>query len=341
MRVREWDPLTAPAAEIASIVALLNEAMAIDLPDDPLWRDDTMREYLAVTMPGERKAMWLIEENPGDAARGVPPIGEANILMLGDIGVVEIIVHPKARRLGVGRTLLTEVVRRAKAEGFSALGVEVPGDTSAVEFYERFGFARAFTEIRSVLSLGTVDWFGLGEFAAGVGAGYQISFHAGGPPEELFVAYAAAKAEVREAYDLGDLELRPSSYEPQRLRASIETLAARGLKLYVVVAVRESTGEVAGLTEVVVPQQHPTRADQYDTVVVPRHRGYGVGRAIKARMLFELRSAEPGLAEVQTWNAAVNEPLIRVNQELGFVPDRQWLEYEADLGELAAVLKVD
>jgi hypothetical protein len=47
------------------------------------------------------------------------------------------------------------------------------------------------------------------------------------------------------------------------------------------------------------------------------------------------------VAEVQTWNAAVNEPLIRVNQELGFVPDRQWLEYEADLGELAAVLKVE
>ncbi|HCT78331.1 MAG TPA: GNAT family N-acetyltransferase, partial [Micromonosporaceae bacterium] len=267
MKVREWDPLTAPATEIASIVALLNEAMAVDLPDDPLWRDDSMREYLAVTMPGERKAMWLAEETIGDAARGVPPLGEANILMLGDIGVVEIIVHPKARRTGVGRALLTEVVRRAHAEGFAALGVEVPGDTRAVDFYEKFGFARAFTEVRSVLALSSVDWFGLGEFAAGIGAGYQIDFYAGGPPEELFEAYAAAKAEVREAYDLGDLELRPSSYEPQRLRASIETLAARGLKLYVVVAVRESTGEVAGLTEVVVPSQHPTRADQYDTVV--------------------------------------------------------------------------
>ena len=53
-------------------------------------------------------------------------------------------------------------------------------------------------------------------------------------------------------------------------------------------------------------------------------------------MLFELRSAEPGLTEVQTWNAAINEPLIKVNQELGFVADRQWLEYEGDVVELAA-----
>jgi GNAT superfamily N-acetyltransferase len=338
--VREWDPLTAPATEIASIVALLNEAMAVDLPDDPLWLDDTMREYLAVTMPGERKAMWLAEENAGDAGRGVPPLGQANILMLGDIGVVEIIVHPKARRLGVGKALLRQVVTRATHEGFSALGVEVPGATPAVEFYERYGFGRAFTEVRSVLALNTVDWFTLGEMAAGIGAGYEIEFHAGGPPEELYDAYAAAKAEVRESYDLGDLELSPSSYEPDRLRASIETLAARGLKLYVVVAVHESTGVVAGLTEVVVPQQHPTRADQYDTVVVPRHRGYGIVRAIKARMLFELRSAAPGLAEVQTWNAEINEPLIRINNELGFVPDRQWLEYEADMAGLAARLGI-
>lgn len=338
--MREWDPQTAAATEIASIVALLNEAIAIDLPDDPPWHDGSMRDYLSVTMPGERKVTWLAEETEGDAARGIPPLGEANILMLGDIGVLEIIVHPKARRLGVGRALLTEVVKRAKAEGFTALGVEVPGDTSAVDFYRRFGFECAFTEVRSVLKLDSVDWFTLGEIASRVGAGYRIDFFAGGPPPDLFAAYAAAKAEVREAHPIGDLELRPSSYEPQRLQASINTLAARGLKLYVVVAVQESSGEVAGLTEVVVPQQHPTRADQYDTVVVPRHRGYGVGRAIKARMLFELRSAEPGIDEVQTWNAAINEPLIRVNQELGFVPDRQWLEYEADVAELATLLDV-
>ncbi len=340
VNLREWDPLTAPAAEISSVVALLNEAMAVDLPHDPLWSDGSMREYLGVTMPGERKIMWLAEERPGDAARGVPALGEANVLMLGDIGVVEIIVHPKARRAGVGRALLTEVVRKASAEGFTALGVEVPGDTTAIEFYEKFGFARAFTEIRSVLNLGSVDWYALGEVAAGIGAGYRIDFYAQSPPEELYPAYAAAKAEVRETYDLGDLELRPSSYEPQRLRASIQTLAARGLKLYVVFAVHEKTGEVAGLTEVVVPQQHPTRADQYDTVVVPRHRGYGVGRAIKARMLFELRSAEPGLTQVQTWNATVNEPLIRVNQELGFVADRQWHEYDVEVADLAARLHI-
>jgi hypothetical protein len=51
-------------------------------------------------------------------------------------------------------------------------------------------------------------------------------------------------------------------------------------------------------------------------------------------MLFELRSAEPGLTEVQTWNAPDNEAMLKVNAELGFQPDREWLEYEVEVADL-------
>ncbi len=55
-------------------------------------------------------------------------------------------------------------------------------------------------------------------------------------------------------------------------------------------------------------------------------------------MLLELRKAEPQLRDVQTWHAAENEQLQQVNKELGFQPDREWREYEADARELAARL---
>jgi RimJ/RimL family protein N-acetyltransferase len=48
--------------------------------------------------------------------------------------------------------------------------------------------------------------------------------------------------------------------------------------------------------------------------------------------------AEPQLRDVQTWHAAENEQLQQVNKELGFQPDREWREYEADALELAARL---
>ncbi|MFC0096200.1 GNAT family N-acetyltransferase [Micromonospora marina] len=328
--VREWDPRTASSAEIASLLDTLNAVLAADLPQDPPWRESSMREYLSEVMPGERRISWVAQE---DAPEGTPGaiLGHVHVLLLGGIGVLEVLVHPAIRRGGIGRELVRVAARRVWDEGFQSIGVEVVGDTPAVGFYESLGFTRDYVETRSVLDLRSVDWPALTEMAAEVGAGYRVEFWPGGPPDELIEAYARAKAEVR---DSDDVELRPSSYDPDRLRDSLATLHRRGMKPYIVLALHEQTGEVAGLTEVVVPAQHPTRADQYDTIVVHDHRGYGIDRAIKARMLLELRSAEPEVAEVQTWNAQDNESMLKVNAELGYRPDRDWCEYGVDVAEL-------
>jgi hypothetical protein len=51
-------------------------------------------------------------------------------------------------------------------------------------------------------------------------------------------------------------------------------------------------------------------------------------------MLSELREAEPQLLDVQTWNAVGAEAMGRINDELGFKPNRQWREYEVDVDEV-------
>ncbi|GAB3071966.1 GNAT family N-acetyltransferase [Micromonospora schwarzwaldensis] len=329
--VREWDPRTASSAEIASLLDTLNAVLAADLPQDPPWQANSLREYLSEVMLGERRISWVAQGDPAPDGTPGAIVGHVHVLLLGGIGVLEVLVHPTLRRTGIGRALVRVAARRVWDEGFQSIGVEVVGDTPAVAFYEALGFTREYVETRSVLDLGTVDWPALTEMAAEVGAGYHVEFCPGGPPDELIEAYARAKAEVR---DMEDGELRPSSYDPERLRDSLATLHRRGMKPYIVLALHEQTGEVAGLTEVVVPAQHPTRADQYDTIVVRDHRGYGIDRAIKARMLLELRSAEPELAEVQTWNAQANESMLKVNAELGYRPDRDWCEYGVDVAEL-------
>ncbi|MEU8155306.1 GNAT family N-acetyltransferase [Micromonospora sp. NPDC048986] len=329
--VREWDPRTASSAEIASLLATLNAVLAADLPQDPPWRETSLREYLAEVMPGERRISWIAQAEPTAPGGTGAVLGQVHVLLLGDIGVLEVLVHPSARRTGLGRDLVLRAARRVYQEGFRSIGVEVVGDTPAIGFYESLGFTREYVETRSVLDLTAVDWAELAEMATGIGSGYQLEFFPGGPPDDLIEAYARAKAEVR---DVDDGELRPSSYDPERLRDSLDTLHRRGMKPYIVLARHEQSGEVAGLTEVVVPAQHPTRADQYDTIVAQDHRGYGIDRAIKARMLLELRSAEPELIEVQTWNAQANEAMLKVNAELGYRPDRDWCEYSVDVAEL-------
>ncbi|HEX5740348.1 MAG TPA: GNAT family N-acetyltransferase [Pilimelia sp.] len=332
MLLREWDARTAPESEIEALLAMLNAVLATDQPADPLWRNVLFRECITELMPGQRRQAWVARDDAGLLT------GHVSMLLMGDTGVLELVVDPVHRGHGLGRRLLGQAVRWAHGQGYASVGVEVPGDTPTVDFYARLGFRRAYAEVRSILDLTSVDWLALGEMASGIGSGYRLAYHAGGPPEELLASYTLAKAEMRNADEDGELDLRPSSYDARRLAESIACLRRRGLSPHIVVAIHERTGEVAGLTEVVVPAQRPCRADQYDTVVVPDHRGYGIDRAMKARMLFELRAAEPGVREVQTWNAPDDHHLLKINSELGFRTDRLWLEYEAEMADLVARL---
>jgi GNAT superfamily N-acetyltransferase len=334
--VREWDPRAASPSEISSLVETVNTVLATDLPEDPPWQNVQVREYLAETMPGERRISWVAEDDrlPEGESR---IFAHVSILLLGDIGVLEILVHPDLRRRGLGRQLVAHAARRAYLEGFSTIGVEAIGRTPASAFFEALGFQKEYVETRSVLALSKVDWDSLAGMARGIGDGYRVEYHPGGPPDHLLEAYAQAKLEAQDEDD--DLDLAPRSSDPQRLRDSLDTLHKRGLKPYIVLAIHAETGVVAGLTEVVVPAQHPERADQYDTIVVRAHRGNGIDRAIKARMLFELRTAEPELLEVQTWNAQANESMLKVNADLGYQSDRDWYEYGADVSRLVQRLE--
>lgn len=325
MTVREWDATTAPDEEIEALVATLNAALDADLPEDPRWVNHHVREYLTELMPGERRYCWLATDG------GVT--GHSNLLLMGDIGVLEVVVHPAARRRGTGRELVAAAVGRARDQGVSSVGVEVIVGTPAMAFWEALGFRCAYIEMRSVLNLSDVDWEAVGRLATQVPPGYRVEHHRGTLPEHLLESYAATKAARRR--DEPDLELRPSSYDARRLLASLDTLNRRGMRPYVVLAVHQDSGEVAALTEVVAPAQRPTRADQYDTIVAPGHEGRGLDRVIKTRMLCELRTAEPQVRQVQTWTAPEGDPIALVNAELGYRPDREWREYEADVAALA------
>lgn len=328
MQVREWDPGSAAASDLEAWRCLINKVFACDLPEEPEWRANHLREYLAVNMPEERRVMWFAESE--GAVRG-----SASLLLVGeDAAVLNLFVLPQARRGGAGRELLVAAARRAAAEGRHHLMTEVMVD-SAVRFYEALGFQRTMVEVRHLLNLADVDWIRTEQLARRLANGYRVEYLPGGPPEEMLESYARAKLNLRGAGPDTDQSVLA---EANQLRTSLATMRRRGLRLHVVVAVHEPTGQIAGLTEVVVPTHRPERADQYDTLVVPTHRGYGLGLAVKARLLLALRDTEPQLHDVQTWQSVEMEQMARVNAVLGFVPDREWYEYEAQVPLLVSRL---
>src|SRR5689334_3573738 len=147
VQVREWDPGTAPDAEIEAVQGVLNSVVSTDVPDDPRWTSSMLREYLAITLPGESRVSWLAL----DADERI--VGHASLLMLEDIGVLELSVRAEARRDHIGTALLRAVAERADEAGYQSLGVEVVGGTTSVDFFEANRFRCAFIEMRNVLDL--------------------------------------------------------------------------------------------------------------------------------------------------------------------------------------------
>ena len=93
----------------------------------------------------------------------------------------------------------------------------------------------------------------------------------------------------------------------------------------------DATGEIVGLTELVLPPHRPWRAHQGDTGVNPAHRGKSLGRWLKAVNLLRLLDERPAVREVETYNAGTNQAMLSINHALGFTRRVAWTEFELRL----------
>jgi RimJ/RimL family protein N-acetyltransferase len=91
-----------------------------------------------------------------------------------------------------------------------------------------------------------------------------------------------------------------------------------GRRVYTLAALHDASGEMAAVTAVEADPDHPQWGYQLLTAVVRKHRGHRLGMLVKAAMIEWLAEAEPRLDRIITGNAAVNQWMIAINQQLGY-----------------------
>lgn len=241
-------------------------------------------------------------------------------------GRIDVTVDPLARRRGVGRALFEIGLARLRAEGRSLILVDCfdrPGD---VAFCTAMGLHRGSEEDMRRQDLSRLDWSRLeSEFAAAErrAAGYELVRMAGSTPEALVADVVRMTAAINDA-PTDDLDIEDEVFSAERLRAFEVAQAARGRRIYRLVArKRGGGGELAGHTVVGVDADRPGLAEQYDTSVQRAHRGHRLGVLLKIDMLRWLAEEEPQLRTLDTWNATSNAHMVAVNELLGYsVVDR-------------------
>ena len=114
-----------------------------------------------------------------------------------------------------------------------------------------------------------------------------------------------------------DIDVEAEHWDAARVRLHEATTDAMGRDLLVAAARHRASGELVGYSELTVSREQPQTAYQWDTLVVGRHRGHRLGGLLKVTTMRLLEAGGYRTKKITTFNAAMNGPMIAVNEAIG------------------------
>jgi GNAT superfamily N-acetyltransferase len=247
-----------------------------------------------------------------------------------DVANLELIVHPDHRLRGHGRQLAEHALEAVRAEGRTRVFTPVASwpDRPPLgrRLLEEHGFRPVIEDTRRMLDLHEHPPAPTGAVADG----YRVVQWCDAAPDELVDGLAYLTGRMTLDAPMGDMDYEPERWDAARYRAMEADVVSRN-RVRVVSAAVHVSGAVAGLTEIAVSLPGQETAEQWNTIVDPDHRGHGLGLLLKRENHRFLVEQHPGVRYVNTWNAASNTFMIRVNELVGFRAMETWTEYQLDL----------
>ena len=274
--------------------------------------------------PFSRRLAWLASD-----ADGVP-VGSAFLRLnskpsQAHLAELELVVHPASRRMGLGSQLLAAAIAAARENEARVVLADATAESPGDSFLAQHGFSIGLTLIFTRLPLA--------EYAVPdepPPAGYRLESWQGVPPDHLIESFTEARAAMNDA-PVGDISYGAETWDLERTRSVANVVAQRGEILETVAAVEESTGTVAGFTELVVPGDGKGDAQHYGTAVLATHRGRGLSLWMKAAQIRQLRARYPDLAGLLTDMASTNLAMQHINTHLGYTTTHHTHRYTLHL----------
>lgn len=333
VRVRRVGFRSATDAELAALHAV--EA-PIEIERGSRRMPQRLENYIAFTrnLPSQFDGRAWLAECPEGA-----PVAAAFCWSnaAGDPRVMEcdVLVRREWRRQGIGSELFARICDVTADDGRSLLTWSTFGEVAAGDaFSKRVAGQVARVNRTSELTLADVDWTIVEQWASAErarGRGYRLETIDGPFPEHLRVDAATfhhiMQTAPRDDLDVSD-ERRDASDIAELDRALLEAGRTRWTVL-----VRDRTDACVGGTQVILDPTEPTVVLQQNTGVDPAHRGLGLAKWLKATMLERIRGEKPDVERVRTENAFSNEPMLAINDALGFEVVATRTDWQADVVE--------
>lgn len=320
-----------------------------EMPADPV---QEIYERVESTRSDDRYELWLGYLRTDAGGAGTPVVlGEIRLPQLDNIdnAVVNVATRPAHRRQGYGTAMLAHLTARARAHNRTRLIGDIgepmpptePADTSptpppGVLFATKAGARPVTSDVRRLLRISDIDdvrLSHLSEDAAAHSTDYSLIQWEGPAPADVIDDLVVLHSRMTIDAPLEDLDWEPENWTPERYREREQRVLANGQVCLCTVARHDPSGQVVALTDIGVTNAQPEIAYQWATIVLPSHRGHRLGMLVKLANLEYLRTSRPHVRALNTWNAAINDHMVGINEAIGFRAVERWREWQLELSD--------
>ena len=341
--IKEFFPQKASIDELDNLFNLLDVIFLEDEKDDPLPTKESRLKQITDPPKIFDQFWWLAYQKQQVVGYGFTSFYNTNSPEYEQnkhVAYAVIRIDPEHRRKGLGTKMAKLIVAKAKESKIVKTIQTGTSIESGQNFCVKLRGENIMESSEHRCKLADVNWELMSEWKKqgqknaeenGLALEYFQDV-----PEELIEEFCKFYTDTANQQPLGGFEGR-TLITPEERRTREERMKKKNFDWHTMIS-REANGEINGLTEVYFDNDRPYEMEQDLTGVKEQFRGKGLGKWLKAEMLFFVKENYPKIKYISTGNADSNIAMRSINERMGFKVHMNRISYKFKLCELEETL---